>query len=162
MYPWLIFLHVVSVFGFLLAHGASAAVAFALQRERSLERVQTLLLLSANTAGVSLLALLVLFVSGIIVGFAGGWWGHGWIWVSLVGLIAIIVAMSGLGSAVYGGVRKAAGLPYMLRGQPQPAVPPAAPAELAALLARGRPVLLTVIGYDGFAVITWLMMFKPF
>ena len=162
MYPWFVFLHVLGVFGFLIAHGASAAIAFALQRERNLEHVRALLLLSGNTLGLSFLTLLVLLVSGIIAGFMGQWWGQGWIWVALLLLIAIIVAMSVLGSAVYGGVRKAAGLPYALSGKPQPAVPPASPAELDALLARGNPMLLTVIGYGGFAVITWLMMFKPF
>lgn len=162
MYRWFVFLHVLGVFGFLLAHGTSAAVSFALRRERQLERVQALLLLSGNTLGLSFLSLLVLLVSGIVAGFMGQWWGQGWIWVSLGLLIAIIVAMSVLGSAVYGGVRKAAGLPYVVSGKPQPAVAPADPAELAALLARGQPLLLTIIGYGGFAVITWLMMLKPF
>jgi len=162
MYPWLVFLHLLGVFGFLLAHGASAAAAFALQRERNLERVRGLLLLSGNTLGLSFLSLLVLLISGIVAGFMGQWWSRGWIWVSLLLLIAIIVLMSVLGSAVYGGVRKAAGLPYAIGGKPQPAVAPASPAELDALLARGNPMLLTAIGYGGFAVITWLMMFKPF
>ncbi len=50
--------------------------------------------------------------------------------------------------------------PAPLAGQPP--VTSAGPNELDALLARGNPMLLTVIGYGGFAVITWLMMFKPF
>ena len=34
--------------------------------------------------------------------------------------------------------------------------------ELVSLLAATRPVLVTVIGGGGLAVILWLMMFKPF
>lgn len=34
MYPWLVLLHVLGVFGFLMAHGVSVGVAFALRQER--------------------------------------------------------------------------------------------------------------------------------
>jgi hypothetical protein len=34
--------------------------------------------------------------------------------------------------------------------------------EVAKLLAATRPVLVTVIGAGGLAIILWLMMFKPF
>jgi hypothetical protein len=43
-----------------------------------------------------------------------------------------------------------------------PPIEPASQAEIDAFLARGNPVLLTVIGYGGVAIIAWLMMFKPF
>ncbi len=33
MYPWLVFLHLLGVFGFLLAHGASASASFALRAQ---------------------------------------------------------------------------------------------------------------------------------
>jgi len=49
MYPWFVYLHILGIFGFLLAHGASAAAAFALRRERNLERVRVLLDLSTST-----------------------------------------------------------------------------------------------------------------
>jgi hypothetical protein len=41
-------------------------------------------------------------------------------------------------------------------------IPPAPREELDAILAEGKPVLLTVIGYGGVALIAWLMMSKPF
>jgi small-conductance mechanosensitive channel len=162
MYPWLVFLHVIAIFGFLLTHGASASAAFALRRERNLERVRALLLLSASSYKLMYLSLLVLLVSGIVAGFIGKLWGYGWIWISLALLITIIAAMMGMGSRVYGVARKAAGLPYFDRGKEQPAVATASPAELDQALSKGNPVLLTVIGYGGVAVIAWLMMFKPF
>jgi hypothetical protein len=51
MYNWLVFLHVVSALGFMMAHGVSVSVAFALRRERHSERVRALLELSANSIG---------------------------------------------------------------------------------------------------------------
>ena len=47
LYQIVVFLHVFCVFGYLLAHGVSAAVSFALKRERDIQRVRTMLDLSA-------------------------------------------------------------------------------------------------------------------
>ena len=161
MYPWLIFLHVIGVFGFLLAHGASAAAAFALRHERNLERVRALLMQSANSYPIMYLSLLALLITGIITGFMGQWWSRGWIWISLILLIAIVVAMTILGSRIYGGARKLAGLPFMEGGKQRLPIEPASAEEIDALLSKGNPVLLTIIGFGGIAVIAWLMMFKP-
>jgi MFS family permease len=108
------------------------------------------------------LSLLLLLASGIIAGFMGQWWDSGWIWASLLLLIAIIVAMAILGGAIYSRVRKAAGLPYSERGKPFPAEPPRSPEEVQTQLAMANPILLAVVGYGGILVILWLMMFKPF
>ncbi|MEK7327934.1 MAG: hypothetical protein AAB217_22035 [Chloroflexota bacterium] len=162
MYKWLIFLHIAGTLGFMMAHGASASVAFALRRERNLERVRALLELSANSYGLMYLSLLVLLVSGIVAGFIGQWWGHGWIWTSLALLVAISVAMTVLGSGIYGGARKATGLPYFENGKQNPPLESASAEEIEALLAKGNPILLTVIGSGGLLLILWLMMFKPF
>lgn len=163
MYQWLAFLHILGVFGFLLSHGASASVAFALRQERDHERVRALLTLSATSYPIMYLSLLVLLVTGIITGIMGEWWGRGWIWVSLILLIAIVVAMSVLGSNKLSVLRKALGLPYFVSGKAQPAIPPASAAEIDAMLAKGgNPHLLTIIGLGGIAVVAWLMMFKPF
>ncbi|MEP7358314.1 MAG: hypothetical protein ABI847_13795, partial [Anaerolineales bacterium] len=83
MYNWVVYLHLLGIFGFLLAHGASASAAFALKRERSLEKVRALLELSSASIGLTYISLLVLLAAGIIAAFMGHWWGHGWIWVSL-------------------------------------------------------------------------------
>lgn len=162
MYPWLVFLHILGLFGFLLAHGASSSASFALRRAQTLERVRALLELSGNSFGVMYLSLLVLLVSGIAAGVVGQWWSQAWIWVSLGLLILIVGAMAGLGSRIYGEARKAAGLPYFEGTKQRPAMEPASVEEIRTALARGNPVLLTAIGYGGLAVIAWLMMFKPF
>ncbi len=156
--PWMVYLHVAGAFGMLLAHGASAAAAFALARERNLERVKVLLELSANSLGVMYISILVLLISGIIAGFMVNAWGKGWIWTAIILLVVIFAAMGAMGSRIYGEARKAAGLPY--RGGA--AEPPASPEELDKILSRGQPMLLSIVGFGGILIILWLMMFKPF
>jgi len=162
MYNWLVYLHVAGTLGFMMAHGASASAAFALRRERNIERVRALLELSANSYGLMYLSLLVLLVSGVVAGFVGQWWGWGWIWASLALLVAISMGMTVFGSNIYGKVRKAVGMPYFENWKPQPPIEPASAEAIDTLLAKGNPILLTVIGLGGLLVILWLMMFKPF
>jgi len=162
MYPGLVFLHVVGVFGFLMAHGISAGVAFTLRSERNLERVRGLLMLSAASYPVMYGSLALLTGVGIVLGFMGSWWGHAWIWVSLILLIAVAALMGRFGSRIYGEARKLCGLPYMERGKIQPPIEPAGTSEIAAVLAQGNPMLLTIIGFGGILIIAALMMFKPF
>lgn len=162
MYAWLVFLHVLGVFGFLMAHGVSVSVAFKLRRERNPERMRALLDLSSSSLGVLHGSIGLLLLTGIIVGFIGRWWGRGWIWLSLILLIAIYVYMGIAGSDYYSQVRKAAGLEYMEGFKSRPPSEPASSEEIDTLLDRSRPVQLAVAGFGSLVVIAWLMMFKPF
>jgi hypothetical protein len=165
MYRWLIFLHVLAVFTFLLAHGASAAVSFRLRGERVVARVQVLLELSRGANAVADAALLVLLAAGIAAGFMGNWWGHYWIWTALGLLILISVVMTTLGSGPLTRVRELLQSGESARAKtPSQSSQPAAAVEqqVADLLATTRPVMLTVIGGGGLVLILWLMMFKPF
>jgi hypothetical protein len=105
---------------------------------------------------------LALLGAGIVSGFMGHWWGSGWIWLSLGLLVGMAVGMWFLGSTHYHQVRKAVGLPYMEGGKPRDPVEPATSETLDALLARGQPMLLAVIGFGGALIIAGLMWFKPF
>lgn len=58
-----------------------------------------------------------------------------------------------LGSRIYGAARKAVELSSEPSGSNE---------ELLAILEKSNPVLLTIIGYGGYAIIAWLMMVKPF
>lgn len=162
LYKPVIFLHILAGSVYMLAHGTSAATSFRLKKEDSLERIRALLDLSQSTFGVMWISLLVLLLAGIALGFLGSWWGSGWSWVSLGLLIAMIVAMSAIASRQFHDVRKAAGLSYMQGSKELPAVEPAPMSEIQSLLSRGTPHLLTTIGVGGWAVILWLMVFKPF
>lgn len=101
MYPWLVFLHVLSGFVFFLAHGASAFVLLKLRQEREVERIKALLDLRAYAEPAMSWSAGVLFLSGIAAGFVGHWWRTGWIWVSLALLILVSVMMTFMGANVF-------------------------------------------------------------
>ena len=164
MYQWLVFAHILGVFGFLLAHGTAAAVAFALRRQREVERVRVLLDLSRGVTMVANVSLLVLLAAGITAGFMGNWWGQGWIWVSLGLLILIGVTMTLLGSRPLNRLRQLvhASNPSRSETISHSSLDTSAEKQLAVLLAATHPWLLTVIGGGGLVLILWLMMFKPF
>ncbi len=162
-YSWVKFVHVLAVLGFLTAHGASVSVAFKIRGERDRERVRALLDVSNAYLNALYGSLLVLLVAGIAAGIMGGWFTRSfWIWLALVLLFGIMSAMYYLGTAHFNEVRKAAGLPYAIGSRRQPPVEPLSEAELARVVAHGRPWALTAIGLGGIGVITFLMMFKPF
>jgi len=162
MYPWLVFLHVLSALVFLMSHGISAGVSLQLRREQSLERVKALLELSANSYGVMYLSLLLLLISGVVTGLVGRWWAQTWIWLSLGLLIAIAVVMFALTARYYTPLRKAAGLPFMEKGKQQEPLPPASLQEVGRLVTAARPLPMAGVGIIGLLIIMWLMMFKPF
>jgi hypothetical protein len=162
-YSWVKFVHVLAVLGFLGAHGASVSVAFKLRGERDRERVRALLDLSRATLNAMYGSLLVLLLAGIVAGVMGGWFTRSlWIWISLALLVGITVGMYYVGTSHFMELRRAAGLPYSIGSRRQPLVEPVSEAELATLLATGRPWELAALGLGGIAIIAFLMMFKPF
>jgi hypothetical protein len=163
MYDFLVFVHLVGVFGFLLAHGVAAAVGLQLRRERDLERIRALLDLSSWTLGAFYGSIVVLLGGGIAAGFVRHWWGQGWIWAALAVLVVMMGAMYGLASSYYNRVRGAAGVQTydQKRKGVQPG-PPAPPQELDTLLRSPRPLLVVYVGVGGLLVILWLMVLKPF
>jgi formate hydrogenlyase subunit 3/multisubunit Na+/H+ antiporter MnhD subunit len=163
VYQFWVFVHLVGVFGFLLAHGVSAAVALSLRRERDPQKVRALLELSSWTLAAFYVSLVVLLAGGITAGFLGHWWGEGWIWAALGVLILMTGAMYGLASAYYRRIREAVGLPASGRAPRHVEAPqPTRTVELEPLLRSSRPLLIVWVGIGGLLVILWLMVFKPF
>lgn len=164
MYSWLVYIHVLATFAFLLAHGVSSVVALRLRRQRDPALARAWLQLNASGGFVAVFygSLLLLLITGIISGFMGDWWGQGWIWLSLALLIGIIVGMFFIGTRRYSRLRQALGMPWFDGRKEQPAGEPASIEEIHALLADSPALALTVIGFGGIAIILWLMMFKPF
>jgi small-conductance mechanosensitive channel len=162
LYKPILFLHIFFGFLYMLSHGASVTVAYRLRHESGLERVRALLDLSRSSFILMYVALLAMLLGGVALGFLGRFWSSGWIWASLGLLIGIIVAMSLIASRHFHRVRKAAGLPYLEGTKEHPPVDPASPEDLRRLLQSGSPHLMTLIGLGGWAVILWLMIFKPF
>jgi hypothetical protein len=161
MYIWLVFFHVLGVFRFLIGHGASAMVSLRLRYVRGdLQQVRALLDLSMYSIYVMYVSLLLLLVTGVWATFRGRLWDEGWIWVSLVLLVAMIIAMYAIASTYYHKVRQAAGL-SIIHGPRVESPPPANQEELEALLSSPRPFVLAGIGLGGLIVILYMMMFKP-
>jgi hypothetical protein len=155
MYPWVVFLHIAGVFGFLLAHGASVAVLFKIRKERDREKIRTLLELSGASMVGFYASIIVLLAAGVIAGFLGNWWGMLWIWLSLGLFLAISALMYPLGTRYFRKISDAVTL------RPSGA-PMASDEEIESLLRSARPILIAVIGFGGILVILWLMLFKPF
>lgn len=162
LYPWLVFLHVAALLGFLLAHGASSSVAFRIRSERDPVRIAALLDLSAGAYGLSYASLGLLVGSGLVAAFIGGFWSSGWVWASIAVLVVMTVSMHIHPAATLSKTRKAVGLPYFENWRPHDAQVPASPTEIVAAAATNNPWLTLVIGGGGLLIILWLMMFKPF
>jgi hypothetical protein len=159
---WIVFLHVLGAFVFAAGHGVSMFVAFAVRREKDRGRLAALLDVSGMALAAAGIGLLVLLLSGILAGIVLQSFGRMWIWASLVLLIVIGGLMTPLGIGYFNPIRRALGQRTREVKKTEPDPTPASDAELAALQVSNRPELLLWIGGGGFAVILWLMMFRPF
>lgn len=160
--PWLVLVHVLGAFGFVLAHGVSAHAAIRLRGEREPARVAALLDLSSFSITLLYISLLVLLAGGIAAGFVGDHWGRLWIWAAIGLLVILLAAMYALASPYYNQVRRAVGMKAYGDKRDAPPPEPLSTEEIAALLASSRPYLLAWIGGVGLALIIGLMVLKPF
>ena len=159
---WFVFAHILGVFLFLLAHGVSVWVLFRLQSERNPVIMRALLDLSNRSMTMLLIGFLVWLIAGILAGFSGDFWttGRYWIWASLVVALALVVIMTPLGRMYLDRVRIAVGMDKKTGVVDPDFVVDGGAVDAA--VASGRPMLLAVIGLGGVAVLSYLMMFKPF
>jgi hypothetical protein len=165
----MVFLHVAGVFGFLLAHGASLSVALCLRRERDPGGVRALLELSSATRGLMYGSLALLLAGGAAAATMGHWWGAFWVCAAFALLVVMTVAALALGTPHYRRLRAAATAaehaPPAKRSPGKPAhgtnIQRRDEAELRALLASSRPLVVSAVGAAGLAAILWLMVFKP-
>ena len=157
MYHWLLFLHVATVLGFMLAHGVQVTVMLKQRSEADPDRNLALFeilpdVLLLRILGVSVVATGFLLVAALSL------WGRWWVWLSLVLLALIWLAMYRFGGAYYTLLEEAAARAVEARGTPLEA-------DAAAAFARARrawhPAALAVTGLGGITVILWLMVFKP-
>jgi hypothetical protein len=162
---WLVFLHLVGLLGFVMAHGVSVGVLFALRRPGSIERTRSLLDLSTSSFTAVYISVLVIVVAGIAAGIVGGKFTFGpwWLWISLALFVGIAFFMSYVRWVQMTEVRHAAGMQTQDDVKKGIAAPePRDPAAIAAAVERVRPWLVLVVGFGGLIVILALMMFKPF
>ena len=162
MERWILYLHLASVLGFMLAHGVQVQVMWRLHGEPDPARIEWLFHPLPSTRLLQVL-LAAIIVTGLIAGFIVPWWRQWWIWVSLALLLGITWAMRRYGAGYLELIER----PTMELIEAMSAGADAA--ELAAKRAafdRARlswyPAGMTVIGLGGLAIILWLMVFKPF
>ena len=172
LYRSLVFVHVLSILVLLLCHGAAFTVTYVLRQERRPERIGVLLDISLASfdsrralGRIFWIDFLVVVGSGIALMIAGGWWRSWWPWLSVAVFIGIVLAMRQLGGGPLSQLRRSIGLPWLAAGFGKPDWKESeAPNQKAmeAALTGLNPTALSVIGVGGFAVLLWLMMFKPF
>jgi len=162
VYRFIVFLHVISALGFIMAHGVSAMMIFKVSRERKYENLCNYLDISAAAMRPAMLFLHGVELTGIVLTIWAGWWRMGWIWASLALFIAVGVVMGKFAASYMGRVRKAMGvvsqkdLAKGIRPMPAP------PEVLMDVVAAGKPNLVLAAGFGGMAAIAMLMVMKPF
>jgi plastocyanin len=154
VHRWWVFLHVIGVFGFLMAHGVSAYASLRLRSERDPARVSHLLELSASSVSWMWNSIGVLLLGGIVAGFTGNFWGQAWIWAAIVVFVAVIGAMYGLATGWAKRLRTisaamAEGTSAVSREQ------------FEGILESRRPYTVAAVGFVGLLVLLYLMLFKP-
>jgi hypothetical protein len=162
--PWLLLLHILGAFLFIGAHGVSMFVAFQLRGQTDRARLAGLLDLSQAATGIMYIGLLTLLVSGIWSGIIGAWFTSGqlWLWVSLGLLIVVAGAMYPMATMPLQGIRWSLGLKTQRDMTAQLGATPASDEALRQQLAAWDPIRPALVGFIGIAIITWLMVMKPF
>jgi len=145
LYLWLKFLHIAGLAVFLLAHGVSGGAALALRGQLSADS-RRLLRLSQVSSFVANPGLLLVIVTGVWMAFAGSFWGRGWVWATVVVLVAVVAVMGYVARPYYMARDAAAGPDDVL----------------AERLGRTQPMLAVSVGLAGLLVLLALMVFKPF
>jgi hypothetical protein len=158
VYQWLLFLHVAAVLSFVLAHGVQVSIMIRQRSEPDPERNLALFEVLPTVVPLRILAAAIV-ISGVLLVAALSIWTRLWIWLSLGLLIAIWIVMARLGGGYYNQLEEAATRAIEARGT-------AGESEAHEAFARARrsphPLWLAITGLGGLAVITWLMVFRPF
>ena len=156
MYNWWVFIHVVGVVGFVLAHGVSTGMALQVRRERSPERLRALLELSGSTTVAFYIATFLLLLGGVGAGFDGHWWSQqAWISVALAVFLGEMVFMRLVATPYYRRLRQVMTIE-------QGGGTAVGPAEIEELVTSPRPIVTIWVGSIGLLFIVYLMVLQPF
>ena len=143
VYRWFLLVHIGSLLGFMLSHGAPALVALRLPAPDPSSSLALLGIARDRVVILSMGATLALVLStGVSMGLMGGFWNQGWIWATLASAIVVTFAMSFLGRKQFD---KA--LDQLKNG---------------GQVQSGRRMETAAVGFLGLVFILWLVLFKPF
>jgi hypothetical protein len=162
LYPWIVLIHIVGAFIFVISHGASVWVVNAVARETDARRIGALSDLSSMSLAGAYVGLLLLLIGGIWAGIAGNWFGRLWIWAALVLFFAVAIGMYVVATPFFTRLRIALG--QRVQGMPKdaPLPAPASDAEIVAIASAAPVAMLNAVGGVGLLLILWLMVLKPF
>jgi hypothetical protein len=154
-YSWWKFLHVAGVLVFVLLHGVSVVAALGVRKERDRQRIAIMLQLSGSSLMGMYVSLVWLVIFGVVAGIQGAFWNDGWFWISVAVLVLVTGEMSAIAKPYYGRVKEAVEI------RPS-GVPRRSDEELEQILRSPVAVWNALVGFGALAIITWLMIFKPF
>jgi len=153
-YQWWVFLHLAGVFGFLISHGVSIAIALRLRNERDAAKINALLDLSGRSVLPMNISLVVLLAGGVVAAFTGHLWSFGWIWAAIATLLVMNGLMYAIARPYYRRVR------FISRAVAEGSQA-VTPEQFASVLKGGKPHAIISIGFAGLAFILYLMVQKP-
>jgi len=159
---WLVFIHVLSVITFFLAHGTSAAMAFQLRKEKSIERIRAMLDLSSTTFMLLFVSYLIMGITGLVMVFLIKIWNQVWVWLSIALMVYVFMHMALRNEKTYYLLRKLVGLPYRHKNKEYPAEAPASEEEIIAHIRKISVHEMIAVGFVIPAFVLWMMVFKPF
>jgi hypothetical protein len=151
MYAWLVFVHLVGLVIFAVAHGASVFMAFRIRTDRDPKVVASHLAGSGTAIGPMYLGLLLLGIGGIGAAWDANLLLAPWVVASYVVLTVVVAAMYAMATRYYQQVRALVG----------DGSGPVDQKALDAVLDTRRPELLVTVGVVGLVVLVWLMVLKP-
>ena len=159
MYNWLVFLHILFAFLFMLAHGVSAAAMLKFRGEPDPERCLTFFNIVPQPTLIRVLTVLM-GIPGLIAAFITPWWKQGWPWTSLVIFAIISYVMFKYGGGYYGIISSAAN--RLIEAKKTDTDLAAAQKEFDDARNAPHAMIVSVVGLVGLAILLWLMRFKPF
>ena len=131
--------------------------------EKEFERIRAMLDLSASTIRAIFISFLGLGLTGLALPFMMKLWNRGWVWISIVLMVLVVVQMGFMSEKRYKHLRKLVGLPYMQGAKELPPEEPASVEEVQEFIQKKLKVVeLIMVGYVIPVIVLWLMMFKPF
>lgn len=159
MYNWLVFLHIFFAFLFMLAHGVHAAAMLKFRGEPDPEQSLTFFNIVPQITLVRYLTV-ALGVFGFAAAFITPWWKQGWTWASAVIFAIVSWVMYRYGAGYFGMIQDAA--LRLIEARKTNTDLPAAQKEFDDARNSSYPMVVSIVGIVGLAVILWLMRFKPF
>jgi hypothetical protein len=159
MYNWLVFLHIFFAFLFMLAHGVHAAAMLKFRGEPDPEHSLTFFNIVPQLTLTRILTALM-GIPALAAAFLAGWLQKGWVWASFVIFMIISFVMYRYGSGYFALIEGAA--KRAIEAKKSNTNLAAALREFNEARTAPHPLIVSVVGIAGLAVILWLMRFKPF